>query len=125
MAESGASPPFCTPWAVARVDAATTVDAQCGSSQQANHLVAGLIAAGVIDVGIGCGVEAMSRVGLGANVINGPGYFEPPGWPWDTPNQFQAAERIAAKRGITRSIPDWTSHLLHAAEPPDRNNKRR
>ena len=75
--------------------AATTVDAQCGSSQQANHLIEGLIHAGSIDAGIACGVEAMSRVGLGANVINGPGYFEPPGWPWDTPNQFQAAERIA------------------------------
>jgi len=86
--------------------AATTVDAQCGSSQQANHLVAGLIAAEAIDVGIGCGVEAMSRVGLGSNVINGPGYFEPPGWQWDTPNQFQAAERIAAKRGITRADVD-------------------
>jgi len=86
--------------------AATTVDAQCGSSQQANHLIAGLIAAGAIDSGIACGVEAMSRVGLGANVINGPGYFEPPGWPWDTPNQFQAAERIASKRGITRADVD-------------------
>ena len=86
--------------------AATTVDTQCGSSQQANNLVAGLIASGAIDVGIGCGVEAMSRVGLGANVINGPGYFEPPGWPWDTPNQFQAAERIATKRGITRTDVD-------------------
>jgi acetyl-CoA C-acetyltransferase len=86
--------------------AATTVDTQCGSSQQANHLVAGLIAAGAIDVGIGCGIEAMSRVGLGANVINGPGYFETPQWPWDTPNQFQAAERIADKRGITREDVD-------------------
>ena len=86
--------------------AATTVDTQCGSSQQANNLIAGLIASGGIDVGIACGVEAMSRVGLGANVINGPGYFEPPGWPWDTPNQFQAAERIATKRGITRADVD-------------------
>jgi acetyl-CoA C-acetyltransferase len=86
--------------------AATTVDAQCGSSQQANNLIAGLIASGGIDSGIACGIEAMSRVGLGANVINGPGYFEPPGWPWDSPNQFQAAERIAAKRGITRADVD-------------------
>jgi acetyl-CoA C-acetyltransferase len=86
--------------------AATTVDAQCGSSQQANHLIEGLIHADSIDVGIACGVEAMSRVGLGANVINGPGYFEPSGWAWDTPNQFQAAERIAEKRGITRADVD-------------------
>ncbi|MEX2555866.1 MAG: steroid 3-ketoacyl-CoA thiolase [Actinomycetota bacterium] len=86
--------------------AATTVDTQCGSSQQANNLIAGLIASGGIDVGIACGVEAMSRVGLGSNVINGPGYFEPASWPWDTPNQFQAAERIASKRGITRADVD-------------------
>ena len=46
---------------------ATTVDCQCGSGQQANHLIAGLIAIGAIDVGIACGIEAMSRVGLGAN----------------------------------------------------------
>src|SRR5438445_10467870 len=53
--------------------AATTVDCQCGSSQQANHMVAGLIAAGAIDVGIACAVEAMTRVRLGATVLNGPG----------------------------------------------------
>ena len=45
-----------------------TLDAQCGSAQQAVHLVAGLIAAGAIETGIACGVEAMSRVPLGANV---------------------------------------------------------
>ena len=53
--------------------AATTVDCQCGSAQQANHFVANLVGADAIEVGIACGVEAMSRVGLGANVRNGPG----------------------------------------------------
>jgi acetyl-CoA C-acetyltransferase len=86
--------------------AATTVDCQCGSSQQANHLVAGLIAAGVIEVGIGCGVEAMSRVGLGMNVVNGPGSSRPPGYPPEMPDQFGAAERIAERRGITRDDVD-------------------
>jgi acetyl-CoA C-acetyltransferase len=86
--------------------AATTVDCQCGSSQQANHLVAGLIAAGAIEVGIGCGVEAMSRVGLGMNVINGPGTSRPPGYPPEMPDQFGAAERIAQRRGITRADVD-------------------
>jgi acetyl-CoA C-acetyltransferase len=87
--------------------AATTVDCQCGSSQQANHMIAGLISTGAIDIGIACGVEAMSRVGLGANVINGPGYYQPPEWPWDSPdNQFVAAERIAHNRGITRAEVD-------------------
>ncbi len=89
--------------------AATTVDSQCGSSQQANHFIAGLIAAGAIDVGIACGVEAMTRVSLGANVYNGPGIPQTPDWPWDTPaNQFEAAERIARNRGISREdIDAW------------------
>src|SRR5215467_1930042 len=86
--------------------AATTVDTQCGSSQQANHLVAGLIAAGAIDVGIACGVEAMSRVPLGENVRHGPGVPRDDEWPYDSPNQFEAAERIARMRGITREQVD-------------------
>jgi acetyl-CoA C-acetyltransferase len=85
---------------------ATTVDCQCGSAQQANHLIAGLIASGAIEIGIACGVEAMSRVGLGANVINGPGTFRDDDWDIDLPNQFEAAERIAKNRGITRADVD-------------------
>src|SRR6185295_328233 len=44
--------------------AATTVDSQCGSSQQATNLGAGLIASGAADVVISCGVESMSRIPL-------------------------------------------------------------
>jgi acetyl-CoA C-acetyltransferase len=85
----------------------TTVDTQCGSGQQANHIVSAFVRAGSIDAGIACGVEVMSHVGLGANVIHGPGYFQPPGWPWDTaPDQFTHAERIATHRGITRDEVD-------------------
>ena len=87
--------------------AATTVDCQCGSAQQANHFVANLIGAGAIEVGVACGVEAMSRVGLGANVRNGPGAMTPPGLPWDMPDQFGAGERIAQRYGITREDVDW------------------
>jgi acetyl-CoA C-acetyltransferase len=86
--------------------AGTTVDCQCGSSQQANHMVAGLILAGAFEVGIACGVEAMSRVGLGAESMNGPGSPRPPSFPWDMPSQFGAAERIAERRGITREDVD-------------------
>jgi acetyl-CoA C-acetyltransferase len=86
--------------------AATTIDCQCGSAQQANHFVANLISADAIDIGIACGVEVMSRVGLGANSVNGPGSSRPANFPWDMPDQFGAAERIAAKRGITREDVD-------------------
>ncbi|RDI66185.1 steroid 3-ketoacyl-CoA thiolase [Nocardia pseudobrasiliensis] len=86
------------PWQVG----ATTIDAQCGSAQQANHLIAGLIAAGAIEVGIACGVEAMSHVPLGANVGENAGPRRPASWDIDLPNQFEAAERIAKRRGITR-----------------------
>jgi acetyl-CoA C-acetyltransferase len=85
----------------------TTIDTQCGSAQQANHLIAALVKAGSIDIGVACGVEVMSHVGLGANVYNGPGYFQPQNWPWDSsPDQFQAVERIVQKRGITRADVD-------------------
>lgn len=84
-----------------------TVDTQCGSAQAANHLVAALIQSGQINIGIAGGVEAMSRVGLGANAYNGPGFFQPPNWPWDsTPDQFAAVERIVKNRGFTRQDVD-------------------
>ena len=87
--------------------AGTTVDTQCGSGQQANHMVNAFVKAGSIDVGIGCGVEVMSHVGLGANVMHGPGFFMTPEWPWDTaPDQFKMAGRIAKNRGITREDVD-------------------
>ncbi|AWS49059.1 steroid 3-ketoacyl-CoA thiolase [Streptosporangium sp. 'caverna'] len=78
----------------------TTIDAQCGSSQQAVHLVAALIQSGVIDVGIACGVEVMSRAPLGSNVL--PARPRPDDWDLDLPDQFTAAERIAQRRGLTR-----------------------
>ncbi|MFI1621993.1 steroid 3-ketoacyl-CoA thiolase [Streptomyces lydicus] len=86
--------------------AATTVDCQCGSSQQANHMVANMIAGGVIDIGIGSGVEAMSRVPLGSGSKHGPGKPWPDEWNVDLPNQFEAAERIARHRGLTRENVD-------------------
>ena len=92
--------------------ASTTIDCQCGSSQQANHMIANLITAGAIDSGIACGVEHMSKVWLGANVpivdgnlINGSSRPDP--FPWDMPDQFGAAERIALRRGITRADVDF------------------
>jgi len=81
---------------------ALTLDAQCGSAQQANHLIAGLISIDAIQVGIACGVEAMTRVPLGRNRGVDAGLPRPDSWTIDMPNQFDAAERIATRRGITR-----------------------
>ncbi|MDG4800844.1 steroid 3-ketoacyl-CoA thiolase [Micromonospora sp. WMMD980] len=85
--------------------AASTVDTSCGSAQQANHLIAALVTAGAIDVGIACGVESMSRVPVGTNLYQGPGHYKTPDYPYDDPPraQFGGAERIAARQGLTRA----------------------
>ncbi len=85
---------------------ATTVDSQCGSSQQATNLAAGLLASGAADVVMSCGVESMSRVGLGAAVKAGPGFPMTASYPFEGTSQFEAAERIADKWGITRQDTD-------------------
>src|SRR5687768_3906871 len=51
----------------------TTIDRQCGSSQQAAHFAAQAVMAGVQDVVIAAGVEVMTRVPMGASVQSGPG----------------------------------------------------
>jgi len=85
--------------------AATTVDTQCGSGQQAVNLAAALVASGVVDVAMAAGVESMSRVPIGVAVANGPGrplpkpYFEQ----FEYTTQFEGAERIADRWGITRT----------------------
>lgn len=84
---------------------ATTVDTSCGSSQQANHLAAALIAGGMADCVLACGVESMSRVPIGVNLYNGPGHYKTRDYPWDDPPnaQFGGAERIAAREGFSRA----------------------
>jgi acetyl-CoA C-acetyltransferase len=88
--------------------AATTVDAQCGSSQQATGLAASLVKAGVIDVALSCGVESMSRVPLGAAGRGDFGRPLPKSYldRYEATSQFEAAERIADKWGITREDTD-------------------
>ena len=51
----------------------TTIDRQCGSSQQAAHFAAQGVMAGAYDIVIAAGVEVMTRVPMGATVMNGPG----------------------------------------------------
>ena len=88
--------------------AATTVDSQCGSSQQATSLATSLVASGVVDVAVACGVEVMSRVPMGSSLGQGVGKAIPksyfPQYEWTT--QFEGAERIADKWGITREDVD-------------------
>ena len=83
---------------------ATTVDTQCGSSQQAANLASSLIASGAVDVALACGVESMSRVPIGAATKAGPGRPIPKSYfpQYEMTSQFEGAERIAEKWGITR-----------------------
>src|SRR6266513_1416782 len=54
---------------------ATSVDRQCGSSQQAMHFVAQGVIAGAYDIGIACGVESMTRAPMSSNARGGVGPF--------------------------------------------------
>jgi len=87
---------------------ATSVDRQCGSAQQAIHFAANLISSGVCDITIGGGVESMSRVQMGANVMQGPGSPLNPALmaKYDLTPQGISAEEIAVKWGIERAEAD-------------------
>src|SRR5918994_3427250 len=90
--------------------AVTTVDTQCGSSQQATNLATSLVASGTVDVAVACGIELMSRVPIGSNSSRKLGlgvpipktYFGQ----YEFTSQFEGAERIADKWGITRADTD-------------------
>lgn len=88
--------------------AATTVDTQCGSSQQATGLATALVASGVVDVAMACGVEAMSRVPIGSNAKGDYGRPIPKSYfaQYEFTSQFEGAERIAERWGITRDDAD-------------------
>jgi acetyl-CoA C-acetyltransferase len=92
--------------------AATTVDAQCGSSQHAVNLAHSLIASGSEDVVLACGVEAMSMLPIGSDAIAGAkaGYGKPVSRSYfehyEFTSQFEGSERIAEKYGITRQDTD-------------------
>jgi acetyl-CoA C-acetyltransferase len=88
--------------------AATTVDSQCGSSQQATGLAASLVKAGVVDVALSCGIESMSRIPLGSAARGDLGRPFPKSYfpRYEPTSQFEGAERIAQKWGITRADTD-------------------
>jgi acetyl-CoA C-acetyltransferase len=88
--------------------AATTVDTQCGSSQQATNVATALVQAGVVDVAVAGGVEAMSRVPIGSNAKGDYGRPIPKSYfpQYEFTSQFEGAERIADRWGITRADAD-------------------
>ncbi len=90
--------------------AATTVDTQCGSSQQATNLATALVAGGAVDVAVACGVEVMSRVPIGASGSKKLGFGVPIPktyfGQYEMTSQFEGAERIADKWGISRQDTD-------------------
>jgi acetyl-CoA acyltransferase len=98
----------------------TTVDRQCGSSQQAIHFAANLIQSGVCDVTIAGGVESMSRVPMGANAVS-PGTPFPPELMelYDLVPQGISAELMARKYKVSRKEMDEfgvrSHHLAHEA----------
>ncbi len=99
---------------------ATTVDRQCGSSQQAIHFAANLIQAGICDVTIAGGVESMSRVPMGSNAAQ-PGHPFPPELMelYDLVPQGISAELIARKYKVSRKEMDefgvQSHHRAHDA----------
>ena len=97
----------------------TTVDRQCGSSQQAVHFAAQGVMAGAYDVVIAGGVESMSRVPMGSAILNGPGLpFGPTVHQRYLPAgglvpQGIAAERIAEAWSLSRDDLDAYSLRSH------------
>lgn len=101
----------------------TSVDRQCGSSQQAIHFAAQAVMSGTQDVVIAGGVEVMSLVPIGASVKDG--YDAGHGFPFNAEgiekrypgvffSQFTGAELVAKKWNLTRDILDnyaYNSHL--------------
>jgi acetyl-CoA C-acetyltransferase len=90
----------------------STVDSQCGSSQYAVNLAASLVASGTEDVVLACGVENMSLLPIGSDAVAGAqaGFGKPITRKYrerfEFTSQFEGAERIATKYGITREDAD-------------------
>jgi len=100
---------------------ATSVDRQCGSSQQALHFAAQAVMAGSMDIVIAAGVESMTRVPMGlASQLpakNGFGHYKSPGIEKKYPNimfsQFTGAEMMAEKYGLSKDQLDTYSYDSH------------
>jgi acetyl-CoA acyltransferase len=94
----------------------TTVDRQCGSSQQAVHFAAAGLMAGQYDVAVAGGVESMSRVPMGSAAAGGNPLGEryTKRYGADFPNQGVGAEMVAEQWGLSRQMLDEFALLSHA-----------
>jgi acetyl-CoA acyltransferase len=93
---------------------ATTVDFQCGSSQQAVHLAAAMIASGQADVVVAGGVESMTRVPMGSSIGSGGAPFTDRIMAeYNMIPQGIASDEIAQKWGITREEVDLIGYESH------------
>jgi acetyl-CoA C-acetyltransferase len=114
---------------------AVTVNTQCGSSQEAMTLAHGMVAGGLVDVAIACGVEAMSQVPMGSTAPSDPDYGQPRGGRYATvyepTTQFEGADRIAqtwklsrdqldafGKRSQDRAAAAWASNRFEGQIVP-------
>ncbi len=99
----------------------TSVDRQCGSSQQALHFAAQAVMSGTMDIVIAAGVESMTRAPMGMSVIlpakEGMGVPKSPRMEERYPNiqfsQFIGAEMVAAKYGLTKDQLDEYGYHSH------------
>ncbi len=99
----------------------TSVDRQCGSSQQALHFAAQAVMSGAMDIVIASGVEAMTRVPMGlASSLpakNGFGHYKSPQMEQRYPNiqfsQFTGAEMMAEKYGLSKDDLDEYAFESH------------
>ncbi|MCX7231789.1 MAG: acetyl-CoA C-acetyltransferase [Burkholderiales bacterium] len=100
----------------------TSVDRQCGSSQQAVHFAAQAVMSGTMDIVIAAGVESMSRVPMGSPTIlaakNGMGHYMSPGirakYPGPDFSQFIGAEMMVKKYGLNKA--DLDAYALSSHE---------
>jgi len=99
----------------------TSIDRQCGSSQQALHFAAQAVMSGTMDCVIAAGVESMTRVPMGTPSVlaakAGLGHYKSPGIEQRYPNivfsQFTGAEMMAQKYGLSKNELDEYSYQSH------------
>ncbi len=92
---------------------ATTVDFQCGSSQQAVHLAAAMIASGQAEIVVAGGVESMTRVPMGSSMAGGSPFTDRVMQAYNIVPQGIASDEIAQKWGISRAEVDQIGYDSH------------